>query len=84
MYNLCGNKVMKSKFLAYTFLAPVIFAVFGADAPAVAQSVSLAWEIQKQGQFIMSLADDQQGRIFIGTEDKGLWRFDGATTAGKQ
>ena len=48
-----------------------------ADAPA-------AWDANAQGQFITSLCQDNAGRVWIGTEDQGVWRFDPSASIGKQ
>lgn len=35
--------------------------------------VSVAWAGEKQGHFVVAHALDRQGRLWIGTEDDGLW-----------
>lgn len=42
------------------------------------------WDAPQQGAFIVSLMADKAGRIFVGTEDNGVWRFDPAAADGKQ
>jgi len=42
------------------------------------------WERGSQNSFVTSLCADHQGRVFLGTEDQGLWRYDPAAPAAKQ
>ncbi len=39
------------------------------------------WLDSQQGKFVTSLAQDAQGRVWVGTEDHGLWVTDPAATA---
>ena len=41
------------------------------------------WDSAKQGAFVMSLCADKRGRLFVGTEDMGVWMYDAALPAGK-
>jgi sugar lactone lactonase YvrE len=34
------------------------------------------WDAGKQGRFVVSLCEDLQGNIWVGTEDEGVWRYD--------
>jgi len=54
--------------------------VLGATAPVP----PVPWERGSQNSFVTSLCADHQGRVFLGTEDQGLWRFDPAAPTGKQ
>jgi len=40
-------------------------------------AATLGWQADIQGRFILSLATDTTGRIWVGTEDQGIWRYDG-------
>ncbi len=51
------------------------------DVPAplspVAPAIPLkSWEQQLDAPFAMRLAQDARGRIWVGTEERGVWRFD--------
>jgi len=39
------------------------------------QHFSIAWNKARQGAFVTSIVQDALGRILIGTEDSGVWRF---------
>ena len=48
-------------------------------SPLVSTAVHAAtfsWDEKKQGAFVVSLTRDRLGRIWAGTEDKGVWCFD--------
>ncbi len=34
------------------------------------------WNARRQGEFVISLCTDLQGRLWVGTEDRGLWMWD--------
>ncbi len=36
----------------------------------------MPWDGAAQGEFIASLCQDRAGRVFVGTEGSGVWRFD--------
>jgi len=55
-----------------------------AAPPAPILTTSLPWDAGKQGQFVESLAQDRQGRIWVATEDNGVWRYDPASPAGQR
>lgn len=61
-------------------LAPVARA---AD-PLPPASAPFAWDTGTQGGFVTSLCQDTQGRVWVGTEDQGVWRYDPTAPAGKQ
>jgi hypothetical protein len=49
-------------------------AAFGAENPKLVPA--LGWNIEQQGGFPLCLAADAQNATWVGTEGKGLWRFD--------
>ncbi len=49
-----------------------------APAPAV------PWDTNAQGGFVMALTGDRRGNVWVGTEDRSLWRFSPSEPAGKQ
>jgi len=48
--------------------------LFVSAFPCLADSFS--WNANAQGQFITSLCRDTRGNVWIGTEDKGVYRLD--------
>ena len=46
----------------------------GARVPKLVPA--LGWDIAKQGGFATSVTVDAQNNVWVGTEDKGLWRYD--------
>ena len=59
--------------LALTFL--FTSGCLGHAAPASLSA--LPWDSGKQGGFVTALCADRRGDTFVGTEDNGLWRWDG-------
>jgi len=65
-------------------LRPVVFgalltAVVVMSATSEAQQGNQKWEVlnnKATGNFIVALAQDLQGNIWVGTEDKGVFRYD--------
>lgn len=63
-------------------LAPAsapVFAAPSANATTTAASIvqpPFSWDKAKQGAFVMALVRDNRGRLFVGTEDFGLWMRD--------
>jgi len=56
-------------------LTPLIFIAL-AD---IAHSQQPVWDLFKEpGEFIVSLASDKQGNVWVGTEDKGVFRYSAA------
>lgn len=47
------------------------------DEPRMTFHGPIRWQPEKQGRYVASGAIDRRGRIWIGSEDEGLWRFDG-------
>jgi hypothetical protein len=37
---------------------------------------AITWDNNKQGWFVTSVLHDSHGRLWVGTEDRGLWRLD--------
>ena len=37
---------------------------------------ALKWDVKKQGGFVMSMCTDLRGRVYLGTEDDAVWRYD--------
>jgi len=52
--------------------APLFF------SPSLAAPAAVSWDKAKQGAFLTSLTQDKQGRLFVGTEDFGVWMRDTA------
>lgn len=57
--------------------------ILGLAVPVLAQPDPeardpLAWQTDKQGEFIDALCVDRQANLWVGTEDRGIWRRDGA------
>ena len=42
------------------------------------------WDSQRQGDFVVALARDAAGRLWVGTEGNGVWRHDPSAAAGRQ
>lgn len=58
-------------------LRPLLLALCGAlwfcaDSPSSA-AFAFSWDNAKQGAFITALVRDESGRVFVGTEDNGVW-----------
>ena len=51
----------------------VLSALF-ASAPS--RAASFSWDQNERGAFVVSLTRDRLGRVWAGTEDKGVWCFD--------
>ncbi len=60
------------RLVGWCALAPALLA-----GPARADE-SLVWDRVKQGAFVRSLAADPAGRVWVGTEDRGVWCHDPA------
>ncbi|MDQ3812567.1 MAG: hypothetical protein M3347_01295, partial [Armatimonadota bacterium] len=66
------------------FILPLL--LINLAAPALAQPLEgtgvvspLGWNADAQGRFILCLIADAAGRIWVGTEDQGVWRYDANT-----
>lgn len=56
----------------------VLAAVCRADQTTAKLVPALGWDNYKQGGFATSVASDAAGNIWVGTEGKGLWKYDPA------
>ncbi|HEX4086183.1 MAG TPA: hypothetical protein VHY22_14805 [Chthoniobacteraceae bacterium] len=45
------------------------------DVPAGKLEPALGWDVNKQGGFAVSIAADQAGNIWVGTEGNGVWEY---------
>lgn len=50
----------------------------------VSDKAPLEYDAKKQGEFIVALAQDQRGSIWVGTEDKGVWCYTSSAMPGKK
>ncbi|MDQ2732818.1 MAG: hypothetical protein M3Y56_14260, partial [Armatimonadota bacterium] len=48
-------------------------------APSAPAPSPITWDGNRQGNFVMALAQDQQGQIWVGCEDTGVWRYNPAS-----
>lgn len=39
------------------------------------QVSALGWDADRQGHFVLSMGQDGTGQVWVGTEDKGVWRY---------
>lgn len=77
-----------SLFLA--LLCALVSAVFvplqaqqGARQNTGEEAAVSVWNVGKQGAFVMASLRDAQGRLWFGTEDKGVWCYDPQAPQGK-
>lgn len=52
-----------------------------AKSAVLSTSPSIGWNTQKQGGLITALVRDHRGRVFVGTENRGVWMRDANQTA---
>jgi hypothetical protein len=57
---------------------------FVASVAAEITSPIMPWNPERQGAYIMSMMVDRSGRIWVGTEDNGLWMYDKAAADWRQ
>lgn len=75
----------------WLLLGLAVFGLSGCPAAPAAASPSapvpaaapLPWDSGAQGAFVTSLCRDLQGRVWIGTEGQGVWRYDPAAPKDK-
>jgi hypothetical protein len=60
----------------------MVWGMLGTLTAATAADVS--WDSARQGAFVMALAQDHAGGLWVGTEDHGVWRRDPASGAWRQ
>ena len=58
---------------------------FNPLSPQQLKALTSSWEkLSSPGKFIMSLARSSDGKVWVGTEGQGVWRFDSKATPGGQ
>ncbi len=56
--------------------ASIVASTYAANPPPPPVPASFSWNRDVQGAFVVSLCRDQNGAVWIGTEDQGIWRYD--------
>lgn len=74
------HKYSCSKLSAFRCLSALFLLALFFTSPIHAAPWS--WDGATQGDFITALCSDAQGRVFVGTEDMGVWRYDPRTENG--
>ena len=55
----------------------------GRSATVMLPIAAPTWDAAAQGNFVMAMVPDTQGKTWFGTEDMGLWRYDPRASPGK-
>lgn len=76
------SSILRALWRTMIFVLVVASALSWGSVPSLAQPppptgmpAALGWNGDQQGQFVVCLATSERGEVWVGTEDKGVWRY---------